>query len=109
MPGGLTQNLPDLASLLQERDVLNDGLDAFTQALSGDGATRTVLDVFGQLDGYLDVDVAGITTTLPNALTTIQNSLPAGSLEFVESLQSSFTAAQDFLNTNSVIQHIGQD
>jgi hypothetical protein len=102
--------LPDLDTLLQERDVVQDSVGSLLNTLRNiDGPDSPLGEAAGSLTslaGQLDVDVSGLTETFPRALTTITNAMPAGTLEFVESIEGAYTTARDFVIDNPILKQI---
>ena len=105
-------SLPDLRHALDAAANAQSGLSGFLQlagslASGGPGSPlNAVTQALGGLQGALNIDVSGLSQRLPQALTTIQNALPADALQFVDDLQQSYRGLADFLNNNELVRQI---
>jgi uncharacterized protein (DUF2267 family) len=109
---GAAASLPNLDDALDAATNAQNGLSAFMQvagSLRGTGAgspLHAVQQAFGGVQGALQIDVSGISQRLPQAITTIQNALPADALAFVEKLNESYKALADFLSNSDLVKQI---
>src|ERR1043165_3783799 len=103
MPDGFLQRFPDLTAVLQISGGVEVGingvLEDFGSIDPGQPASplAAIVTALTELEGTLNIDTGGLSTRLPAAITTIHNALPTGALEYVESIENAYTAAQDFL------------
>ena len=109
---GATASLPDLRPALDAATNAQNGLSSFMQvagSLVGGGAGSPlsgVTEAFGGVQGALDVDLSGLSDRLPQAITTIENALPADALAFVENLNHSYQQLHDFLSDSALVKQI---
>ncbi len=114
MPGTLTQQIPDATVLLNQRANVTGQTGALLEALGGlsrgddSSPLGTVTTVLGGLGSHLDIDVSGLSTRLPAAITTIGNAIPPGAVEFVRSIESDYQAARAFLHDSALAQAVSQ-
>jgi phage-related protein len=107
-----TASLPNLQSATDASTNVQTGVKGFLSvagALSEGGADSPLNGVFsalGDLQSTLDVDVSGLTTRLPQALTVIGNALPADTLNFVEQLEDAYRQLSNFLNNSELVKQI---
>lgn len=107
-----TAGLPDLGAARDAATNASNGLSAFMQvaaSLRGTDAgspLHGVQQAFGGLQGALNIDVSGLSDRLPQAITTIENALPADALAFVENLNQKYQALADFLSNNALVKQI---
>lgn len=109
-----TASLPDLGAVRDAATNASNGLGQFVHTATAlaqggpDSPLNAVTQALGGLQGALDIDVSGIAQRLPQAITTIQNALPADALRFVEDLHTAYAALSDFLNNSPLVQQVGQ-
>ena len=66
----------------------------------------SVVSVLGDLEGKLNIDLSGISTTLPSVIQTIRESLPPDTLEYVEAIEDAYNSAQEFVATNPLARQV---
>ena len=71
-----------------------------------DSPLGTLFSGFGELDVMLNFDLDGLTNRLPDTMSVMQNALSPATLEFVESLEDSYSTASSFLNNNALVQQL---
>jgi len=109
---GATASLPDMSSVLDAASNAQTGLATFMQvagSLGSGGASsplHAVQQVFGGVQGALQIDLSGLSQNLPQAITTIANALPADTLAFIENLQHSYQELSDFLSNSALVKQI---
>lgn len=103
--------IPDTSSLqIADTSALTDVLGVL-QSLDGQGDDSPMLQLFtgfGDVEVMLDIDLSGLTSDLPQSLDVMQNALSPATLEYVESLQTAYSTATDFLNNNALVQQLGE-
>jgi uncharacterized protein (DUF2267 family) len=65
-----------------------------------------VEQAFSGIQGKLNIDLSGLSQRLPQAITTIENALPADALKFVENLNQSYQELSDFLTNSGLVKQI---
>jgi len=109
---GATASLPDLHGASDASHNAQTGLSGFLSVAgslasgSGDSPLNGLSSALGGLDGVLHIDVSGLSQRLPQALTTIENALPADSLRFVEEIKDAYQQVSDFLNNSDLVKQI---
>jgi hypothetical protein len=109
---GATASLPDLHGATNASQNAQSGLTGFLSIAtslatgSDDSPLHGVTQALGGLDGALQIDTSGLSQRLPQALTTIQNALPADALRFVEELENSYQQVSDFLSNSELVKQI---
>lgn len=112
MTEGILQRLPDLATLQQSGTAATGDANALLGRLTvlqggQDGSPiASVTRVLNELDQRLNIDVSGLTSALPNALTVVKNTIPEGTLEQIRAIEEAYTAAQDFLQNSAIAQQV---
>lgn len=113
MADGFLQQFPDLAPLMDTitnaKSDIDSLLGAFTSLEDGQSATSpiaNVFNVFNDLNAQLDIDMSGLTDALPSSIAIVKNILPAGALEYVESIEGAYTTAQDFLQDSALAKEV---
>jgi uncharacterized protein (DUF2267 family) len=113
MAEGILDRLPDLTGLVQTSGSVESGLGALI-SIAGASAGQTdspVAAVLGAIQGVsakLSVDVSGLTTRFPAALTVMQNALAPDSIAFVRSIETGYKQAQGFLGDSPLARAIGE-
>jgi hypothetical protein len=86
---------------------ISSGLSGVSSLTSPGGATGPlgpVAGLFSNISSKLNIDVSGLTDRFPQALTTIQNAVGGGTLDFVGSLTGSFSGAADTVGQTPLAQ-----
>jgi hypothetical protein len=113
MAQGILSRFPDLSATVQLSANASNGVVSLNGSLAGlSGAASgsplgAVVEAIGGLQDKLNIDVSGLTNQVPSALTTIQNAVPKGTIEFVQGIQTAYTDAQGFLQNSEVVKIIG--
>jgi len=109
---GATASLPDLGDATNASHNAQTGLQGFLGVAgslaggSNGSPLRGISDALGGLGGALHIDVSGLGERLPQALTTIENALPADTLRFVEELEDAYREVSDFLANSELAKQI---
>ncbi|MFH7245297.1 MAG: hypothetical protein ACHWZW_20870 [Spirulina sp.] len=109
---GILQSLPDSSQLAtigsgatQDVGTLLSSLGRLAEG-GTDSPLGSVVQALQSLTTHLDIDVSGLTEQLPQAITVIQNALPADTLEYVEDLQTAYDTARQFLAESAIAEQI---
>ena len=117
---------PDLSPVLEISGKATGQLGGLVAAFGGDGTpgaggspaagapaaagasspVTSVVSVLGDLEGKLNIDLSGISTTLPSVIQTIRESLPPDTLEYVEAIEDAYNSAQEFVATNPLARQV---
>ncbi len=109
---GATASLPNLQPALDAATNAQTGLSSFMQvagSLGSDDASsplHAVRQAIGGVQGSLQIDLSGLSQRLPQAITTIENALPADALRFVENLNDGYQELSDFLTNGPLVKQI---
>ena len=112
MAPGILQRFPDITGLLSRRSEAESGIGTLLETFGSFGADSpdspfgAVSNVLTQLGNRLDIDISGLSEKLPAAITTIQNMIPPSALEYVESIESAYRSAQDFLTDSAIAKAV---
>jgi hypothetical protein len=109
---GATASLPNLSAATNASLNAQSGLSGFLSIAgslasgSEDSPLHGITSALGGLDGVLHIDVSGLSERLPQALTTIENALPADALRFVEEIQDAYKQVSGFLSNSELVKQI---
>lgn len=109
---GATASLPNLTASSNASANAQSGLSGFLSvatALTGDGEGSPlsgIVTVLGDLQSTLNIDISGLSEQLPQALTVIENAVPADTLQFIKQLEGAYAAVNDFLNNSELVKQI---
>ena len=90
----------DLGSLVQIFGALD--------AQSDDSPLSELFNLFGELNTHLDIDTQPLTGGLTNAVTSIQNALPANALAHVESIDTAYSSVADLLGNSDIVRQVSE-
>lgn len=110
MPPGIFERLPDLSLLTTGRDSAGGQIAVLQGAFSTlspddpDSPLARITGAIGDLDATLDIDLSGLAEQLPAAIETVRNALPADSLTYIESIETAYETASNFLSGGPLSQ-----
>jgi methyl-accepting chemotaxis protein len=114
-PGGILQGFPDIRTLLSAQGTatlrVND-VDGLVRTMVTDpphSPLEALSTAFQHVDAHLNIDVSGFSTQLPQTLQRIQNALPSDTIDYVRALDLAYSAAQDFLQSGTLISAMPGD
>jgi hypothetical protein len=107
-----TASLPDLRGAIDASQNAQSQLSGFlgiAGSLAGgaeNSPLRGITQALGGLDQALHIDVSGLSQRLPQAISTIENAMPADALRFVEELKGSYEQVSGFLQNSELVRQV---
>jgi hypothetical protein len=107
-----TASLPDLRGANDASRNAQSQLSGFLDiagSLAGgsdNSPLRGITQALGGLDQALHIDVSGLSQRLPQAISTIENAMPADALRFVEDLKGSYEQVNGFLQNSELVRQV---
>ena len=105
-------SLPDLRAAIDASRNAQSQLTGFlgiAGSLAGGSESsplQGITQVLGGLDEALHIDVSGLSQRLPQAISTIENAMPADALRFVEELKGSYEQVSGFLQNSELVRQV---
>jgi hypothetical protein len=107
-----TASLPDLRGAIDASRNAQTQLSGFLGIAGSlaDGSANSPLQgitqALGGLDQVLHIDLSGLSQRLPQAITTIENAMPADALRFVEELKGGYEQVSGFLQNSELVRQV---
>lgn len=107
---GILTRFPDLTIVRSGISDCMSGISSVTGTINDTGGPSSpvsgVISAVSGIETHLSIDISGITTKLPQTIEIIKNAIPAGTIEFVQSIQNSYTQAFEFINNSGLAKQV---